>query len=73
MTTDTALIKALMEHGEQKKIAASLGVAEPTVSNVITGAYRPRTDRGRKTLRRVQVAVARAIGKRVDEVFGQAA
>lgn len=63
------LIKQGLEHGAQKRIAASIGVAEPTVSLVITGNYRPRTERGRKTQRKVQVAVARALRMKVQDVF----
>jgi DNA-binding transcriptional regulator YdaS (Cro superfamily) len=69
MTPNIALIKERLEHGAQKRIAAAIGVKEPTVSNVITGNYRPRTERGRKTLHRVQVAVARAARLRLDEAF----
>ena len=65
--------KERLEHGLQRKIARQLGLSEGYVSEVVTGASNPRTERGRKTQRRVQVAVARAIGKRVDEVFGEAA
>ena len=71
MTANLDLIKARLERGAQKRIAELLGVPAPTVSNVITGAYRPRTERGRKTQRKVQKAVAKAIGMRVDEVFPQ--
>jgi DNA-binding transcriptional regulator YdaS (Cro superfamily) len=69
MAANMALIKERLEHGAQKKIAESIGVPAPTVSNVITGAYRPRTERGRKTERRVQVAIARALRMKVEEVF----
>lgn len=69
MTANLDLIKARLERGAQKRIAAALGVPAPTVSNVITGAYRPRTERGRKTQRKVQKAVAKAIGLKVEEVF----
>ena len=69
MSADARIIKARLEYGTRKKIAAALNVPAPTVSNVITGAYRPRTDKGRKTLRKVQVAVARAVGMRVADVF----
>lgn len=69
MTADAQIIKARLKLGGQKKIAEALHIPAPTVSNVITGAYRPRTERGRKTLRRVQVAVARAVRMKVEEVF----
>lgn len=76
MVADLLLIKRL-EHGERKKIAEALGVPAPTVSNVINGWYRPRSEKGRKTQRRVQVAVARALKVKVEELFpatdGQAA
>ena len=69
MTADAQIIKARLEYGSRKKIAEMLRVPAPTVSNVITGAYRPRTERGRKTLRKVQVAVARAVKMKVEDVF----
>lgn len=60
-----------LEHGAQREIAAKLGVAESYVSAVVTGDARPKTGRGRKTVRRIQVAVAREIRLPVDEVFPQ--
>ena len=69
MTADAGIIKARLEQGDRQRIAKAIGVPAPTISNVITGAYRPRTEKGRKTLRKVQVAVARAVGMRVADVF----
>lgn len=62
-------IKERLEHGTQRKIARRLGLSEGYVSEVISGAAQPRTERGRKTQRRVQVIVARAVGMKVDDVF----
>lgn len=61
--------KHLLEHGAQLEIAQDLGVSRSLVSQVNSDAYRPRTARGRATLRRVQVAIARKLGRRVDEAF----
>ena len=69
MTADAGIIKARLEQGDRQRIAKAIGVAAPTISNVITGAYRPRTEKGRKTLRKVQVAVARAVKMKVEDVF----
>lgn len=69
MGDDDVGIKEKLEHGTQRRIARKLGLSEAVVSEVVTGLARPRSDRGRKTVRRVQVAVARALRKRVDDVF----
>ena len=69
MTPKQRSIKERLEHGAQRRIALALGVAEPTVSNVITGAYRARPERGRATLRKVQRAIARELGTTVEELF----
>jgi hypothetical protein len=61
--------KHLMPHGAQREIAADLGVDESYVSRVVAEAIHPRTARGRKQLRRIQVAVARKLGITVDEAF----
>lgn len=56
--------------GDQKAIAVKLGVSETTVSRIVNGIYpTPRSARGERTLRRVQVAVARQLRRRVDDVF----
>jgi len=69
MADSSVSIKEKLEHGMQRKIAKQLGLSEGYVSEVVSGVLNPRTERGRKTQRKVQVAVARAVGKRVDEVF----
>ena len=69
MAANVDVIKDRLEYGARKRIALAIGVPAPTVSNVITGAYHPRTERGRKTLRKVQVAVARAVRMKVEDVF----
>jgi hypothetical protein len=58
-----------MPHGAQRVVARDLGLAESYVSAVITGDARPKTARGRKTVRRVQVAIARKLSVTVDEAF----
>lgn len=69
MTPKHRSIKERLEHGAQRRIALALGVGEPTVSNVITGAYRARTERGQATLKKVQRAIARELGASVEELF----
>ena len=69
MVGSTVSIKERMEHGTQRKIARLLGLSEGYVSLVVSGIARPRTERGRKTLRKVQVAVARAVKMKVEDVF----
>ena len=61
--------KQRMPHGAQREIATELGIAESYVSAVMTGDARPKTARARKTVRRVQVALARKLGVTVDEAF----
>lgn len=61
--------KALMPHGAQREIANALKLTESYVSQVITGDARPKTPRAHRTVRRIQVAIARKLGRRVGEVF----
>lgn len=61
--------KHLMPHGSQKAVAAELAVDEAFVSKVMSDDVRPKTEAGRKKLRRVQVALARKLGRTVDDVF----
>lgn len=61
--------KHLMPHGAQKEIAREERVDEGTVSRVMSDDYHPKTDAGRQTARRIQVAIARKLRMRVDEVF----
>lgn len=63
--------KERIPHGAQREIATDLGLAESYVSAVITGDARPKTARARKTVRRVQVAIARKLGVPVDVAFPQ--
>lgn len=69
MAENDSGIKDRLEHGTQRRIARKLALSEAVVSEVVTGMARPRTERGRKTVRRVQVAIARALRKKVDELF----
>lgn len=58
-----------LEHGGKSQLARDLKVSDAYVSRVIQGHMRPCTPRGQKTLRRVQVAIARRIGMKVADVF----
>ena len=71
MAAQSRNIKALMEHGTQRKIARALALSDAYVSQVVAGKVDARTEKGRKTQRKVQVAVARALRLRVDEAFPQ--
>lgn len=61
--------KHLMPHGAQKEIASALGVSKSYVSSVVNGEIRAKTQAARRRLRIAQVAIARKLGKPVDEVF----
>lgn len=69
MAVGDAGIKDRLEHGTQRRIARKLKLSEAVVSEVVTGVAKPRSERGRKTVRRVQVAIARALRTKVDELF----
>jgi predicted transcriptional regulator len=62
--------KHLMPFRAQSDVAAAEQVAESYVSAVMNGTVHPKTEATRKKLRRVQVALARKLGRRVDDVFG---
>lgn len=53
----------------QAQVAEAEKVAESYVSAVMNGTVHPQTDKTRKKLRRVQVALARKLGVTVDEAF----
>ncbi len=63
--------KALLQgkHGTQRKIARLLGVEESRVSAAVNGLDIPRTENGWKHYRRIQEAVAEALGLSVEEAF----
>ena len=63
--------KHLMPFGAQKEVAAEQKVDAAYVSRVMNDEVFPKTPAGKKQLRRVQVAVARKLGRPVDEVFPQ--
>jgi transcriptional regulator with XRE-family HTH domain len=65
--------KHLLGFGRQREIARKLGLSESYVSMVVSGVVVPRTEKGRKTARRVQVAVARALGMKLHEAFAELA
>lgn len=62
--------KHLMPFGAQREVSAEQRVDPGYVSKVMNGEVFPKTLTSRKKLRRVQVAIARKLGRRVDEVFG---
>ena len=63
--------KHLMPYGAQKDVATEQGASEGYVSLAMNDELRPKTQAGRKKLRRVQVAIARKLGRTVDDVFPQ--
>lgn len=62
--------KHLMPFGAQRAVSAEQHVDPAYVSKVMNGEVFPKTLVSKKKLRRVQVALARKLGRRVDEVFG---
>lgn len=52
--------KAALRYGRAKEIAEKLGLSESLVSQVLHGTKRHRD---------IEVAIARAIGRAVDDVF----
>lgn len=58
-----------MPHGGQRRAAKRAKVSETYVTLVMNGVARVTTPRGLRTLRRVQTALAREIGKPVEDVF----
>ena len=71
MPLSAPIRKHLLGFGKQKEIARRIGVSEGYVSNVINGLATPRTPKGWRTYRRVQVAIARALNLPLAEVFGE--
>ena len=69
MPLSTADRKHLMPYGAQKEVAIEQGVTEAYVSLAMGGEVFPKTEVSRKKLRRVQVAIARKLGRTVDEAF----
>lgn len=61
--------KHRLPHGASRSVARAIGVDPSFVTKVMAGEVFPKTDRGRVTLRRVQVALARHIGEKVGDVF----
>jgi transcriptional regulator with XRE-family HTH domain len=61
--------KYLMPFGAQIEVARAESVSESYVSAVMSDAVEPKTPPTRKKLRRVQVALARKLGRPVDDVF----
>lgn len=69
MPLTTAERKHRMPFGAQREVSAEQRVDPGYVSKVMNDEIRPKTLASRKKLRRVQVALSRKLGMRVDEVF----
>lgn len=65
--------KYRMPHGALQEVARAEGVANSYVTAVMNGTVAAKSPRAKKRLRRIQVALARKLGRRVDDVFGDAA
>lgn len=61
--------KHLMPFGAQREVAQAEGVTPSYVSAVMNDDVPAKTAPTRKKLRRVQVALARKLGRTVDDVF----
>lgn len=61
--------KHQMPYGAQREVASEQKCTEAYVSLVMSDDVRPRTEVARKKLRRVRVALARKLGRPVDDVF----
>jgi hypothetical protein len=62
--------KHQMPFGAQRAVSAEQRVDPAYVSKVMNDEIHPKTPTAQKKLRRVQVALARKLGRRVDDVFG---
>lgn len=69
MPLTTADRKDRLPFGAQRAVALELQVDPAYVSKVMDDAVRPKTPRGKKQLRTVQVALSRKLRLPVDEVF----
>lgn len=70
MPLSVAERKHQMPFGAQRAVSAEQRVDPGYVSKVMNDEIHPKTPSAQKKLRRVQVALARKLGRRVDEVFG---
>ena len=61
--------KHRLPFGAQREVSTEQRVDPGYVSKIMDGAIRPKTEPGRKKLRRIQVALARKLGVTVDEAF----
>jgi hypothetical protein len=61
--------KHLMPFGAQREVAAAEGVDAGYVTRVMNDEVFPKTAPSKKKLRRVQVALARKLGRTVDDAF----
>lgn len=69
MALSIAERKHLMPFGAQREVSMEQRVDPGYVSKVMNGEMVAKTRPSRKKLRRVQVAIARKLGRTVDEVF----
>lgn len=69
MPLTTAERKHRLPHGARRAVATALHIDPSYVTKVVAGEAFPKTERGRATLRRVQVALARKLALPVDEAF----
>ncbi len=61
--------KALLNHGKQREIADRQSLNPATVSQAVNGVGFPLSPKGWVKYRKAQVAIARALGLRLDEAF----
>lgn len=61
-TLTSAERKARLPHGACTKVADQTGVDKSLVTKILYGEFFPRTDRGLRTMKRVQTA----LGKKMD-------
>lgn len=61
--------KHRMPFGAQREVATEEGVDEAYVSKAMNDEVHPKTPEARQKLRRVQVALARKLKVRVEDVF----
>jgi hypothetical protein len=61
--------KALLDHGKQREIADRIRVNPATVSNAVNGVGFPLSRKGWVKYRKAQVAIARALGMKLEEAF----
>jgi hypothetical protein len=58
-----------MPHGALQQVARAEGVANSYVTAVLNGSVQPKSVAAQRKVRRIQVALARKLGRPVDDVF----